>query len=126
MRSASVTSEVSLVNARISLWNSETDKQTFLCCFASQVATETLHQRFHSLSQKKWDPTQHKNVYLSVSEFHNEILALTNETSDMTDAECMTQIPGLDLIFYQGLIQRLKDNDAASQGDDDSPNIIVI
>ena len=45
-----------------------------------EVATDTQKQRFHNLSQRKYDRVLRKAEYLSVSEFHSKIVGLLNET----------------------------------------------
>ena len=79
-----------------------------------EVATDTLTQRFHGLSQRKYDPVLRKAEYLSVSEFHSEIIGLLNETGEMDTAAIAAQVPKLDALFFHGLIDRLKsDRDLA-------------
>jgi hypothetical protein len=76
----------------------------------AEVATDTLKQRFHKLSQRRWNPVTRKNDFLSVNEYFNEIVALTNEAKHLDPADVADQVPELDSIFYQGLIPRLKEN----------------
>ena len=73
------------------------------------IATETLKQRFHRLSQKKWDHYARKNVYRTVGEFHNDLLSLLEETKSMDEATIADQVPELDSVFYHGLVPRLKE-----------------
>jgi hypothetical protein len=42
-----------------------------------------------------------------VTEFYNEIVALTNEAKHLDPADVDAQVPELDGIFYQGLVSRL-------------------
>ena len=74
----------------------------------TEVATDTLKQRFHGLSQRKYDPVTRKVEFLTVSEFHQEMVALLNEVSEMDAATIQQQVPELDSLFYHGLIARLK------------------
>ena len=74
----------------------------------TEVATDTLKQRFHGLSQRKYDPVTCKVEFLSVSEFHSEMVALLNEVSEMDAATIQQQVPELDSLFYHGLIPHLK------------------
>ena len=75
----------------------------------AEVAMETLKQRFHNLSQRKYDPAMRKVEFLSVSEFHQEMVALLNEVSEMDAATIQQQVPELDTLFYHGLICQLKE-----------------
>jgi hypothetical protein len=99
-------------------WLREQFNQTYFSAMAQialmvyigrDIATETLKQRFHRLAQKKWDPYSRKNIYRSVGEFHNDLLALLEETKGMTETTIADQVPELDSIFYHGLVPRLKD-----------------
>jgi hypothetical protein len=76
------------------------------------VATDTLKQRFHKFSQRRWNHITRKNDFLSVNEFFNEIVALTNEAKHLDPADVTDQVPELDAIFYQGLVPRLKEKAA--------------
>jgi hypothetical protein len=78
-----------------------------------EIASDTLKQRFHKLSQRRWNNATRKNDYLSVNDFYNEIVAfLTNEAKHLDPAEVVDQVPELDSIFYQGLVPRLKEKAA--------------
>ena len=79
-------------------------------CIGEEVATDTLKQRFHSLSQRKYNPVLRKPEYLSVSEFHSKIIGLLSETGEMDAATIAAQVSELDSLFYHGLIDRLKNN----------------
>ena len=73
-----------------------------------EVATDTLRQRFHSLAQKKYNKVTRKSDFLSVSEYHSEIVALLNETNDMDANAIAQQVPELDTLFYHGLIDSIE------------------
>jgi hypothetical protein len=75
----------------------------------AEIATNTLKQQFHKLSQRRWNNVTRKNDFLSVNEFFNEIVALTNEAKHLDPANVADQVPKLDSIFYQGLVPRLKE-----------------
>jgi hypothetical protein len=78
----------------------------------TEIATDTLKQRFHKLSQRRWNNVTQKNNFLSVNEFFNKIVALTNEAKHLDPADVTDQVPELDAIFYQGLVPRLKEKAA--------------
>ena len=99
-------------------WMSEQIHQTYFAAMGQlafkmfigvEVATDTLKQRFHRLSQRRWNNATRKNDFLSVNEFYNEIVALTNEAKHLDPADVDAQVPELDGIFYQGLVSRLKE-----------------
>ena len=69
-----------------------------------EVATDTLWQRFHTLTQKKYNKVTRKSEFLTVSEYHGEMIALLNKMSDMDPATVAQQVPELDSLFYHGLI----------------------
>ena len=73
-----------------------------------EIATDALKQRFHNLAQRGCNPSSRKMDYLSVNEFHSEIMSLINELNDKNAAFIAAQVPELDTLFYHGLIQRLK------------------
>jgi hypothetical protein len=73
-----------------------------------QVATETLSQRFHRLSQRKWDPIARKPKFVTVTEFHNELLSMLEEVQGMSEEDIGRNVPELDNIFYNGLSDWLK------------------
>jgi hypothetical protein len=84
----------------------------FKMFIGAEVATDSLKQRFHKLSQRRWNPVTWKNDFLLVTEFFNEIVALTNEAKHLDPADVTDQVPELDSIFYQGLVPRLKEKAA--------------
>ena len=73
-----------------------------------EVATDTLRQRFLKLGQRKYNPATRKHEYLTVSEFHSELVALINETADMDQNTINQQVPELDAILYHGLLTHLQ------------------
>ena len=74
-----------------------------------EVATDTLKQRFHGLGQRRYNPATRKNEYLTVNEFHSEMIGLLQETSGMDAVTIAAQIPELDSLFYHGLVKRMQD-----------------
>jgi len=77
-----------------------------------EVATETLRQRFHNLSQRKFNPVTRKMEYATVAEYHTQILQLVDETQHMDAATVLREVPELDQCMYQGMISRLKERQA--------------
>jgi hypothetical protein len=59
----------------------------------AEIATDTIKQRFHKLSQWWWNHVTRKNDFLAVNEFFNEIVALTNEAKHFDPADVADQVP---------------------------------
>ena len=89
------------------------------------VATDTLKQRFHKLGQRKYNAATRKNEYLSVSEFHSEMLNLVAETDNMEPAVALQNLPELDAIFYHGLISRLRERPELARMTNHAPSASV-
>jgi hypothetical protein len=87
-------------------------KIAYKMLIGTEIATDTLKQRFHKLSHRRWNHVARKNNFLSVNEFFNKIVALTNEAKHLGPADVADQVPKLDAIFYQGLVPRLKEKAA--------------
>ena len=87
-----------------------------------EVATDTLRQRFLKLSQRKYNPSTRKTEYLTVSEFHSEIVALINETADMDQNTINQQVPELDSLLYHGLLARLQQRQELAAATNHAPS----
>ena len=74
----------------------------------TEIATENLKQRFHQLSQRVYDPTTRKYVFMTASQLQTAIMSLVQETEGMDAATVALQVPELDSVFYHALVGRLQ------------------